>query len=307
MIDGYMVGGFFDDVANIANGVINTVKDGVDSVAKFVTNIPWGDIVHGIEAAVSVVPGIGTAISEVLATAETAINAVEAVISGNPLKFALQTALNYGLGAIPGGGTIRILIDTAVKKIFEYAEAKLIPNSDDLNKMLDGIADSPKIGDVSPRSIVATLVHILVGHLGVKNTSGAPAAGGGKPKPFAVTSDMTMDPTGAQLTAAQTAAISARAKALSLTKPLPKPPGVPHAAVHIDATKGPVRKAGARHYIPPPHPAAPPPHPAAPPPPHPAAAAPGLDASVSTPFGSLHWHCQPGPGGIWHCQWMAAS
>lgn len=269
-VQGYYVGGFdlFSSVGKIASGVVHLVSPVVNAVANVVKPItglvPWGDIVHGVEAAVSVVPGLGTAVSDVIATAETAINAVDAILSGSPLKFALQAAYNYALASIPGAAAIRIVLDPHVSKLLDIAVSKSMPTSDELNRMLNGVPDQPKIGSVSPRSILASLAHILVGHLGMKNTSGKTTP---KPSPILAATPRTPP-------------VAAR--------PAPKPPGVAHAAVHVDAPKPTPAPPPVAHM-----PGTPPPPPVIP------------SHVVTSPTGAQHWHCVPGGGGKWQCQWLS--
>jgi hypothetical protein len=213
----YAVEGFnIGDVAKIATAVVHTVAPVVRQAQKIIKPIasvvPWGDIVHGAEAAVSVIPGLGTAVSDVIAYGETAINAVDAVLSGSPLKFAIEAAYNFATASLPGVAAIRIVLDPFVGKLIDMAVSKAMPTSDELNKFLNGVPDKPKVGAVSPRTILASLIHIVVGHLGVKNTSGTPA------KAPAV-----------QSAPAQKAPASPPASS--------KPLGAPHAAVHVDAPK----------------------------------------------------------------------
>jgi hypothetical protein len=285
---GSNVGGFFGDIGKIASGIVHVVSPIINDVAKVAKMPLWGDIIHGIQAAVSVVPGLGTAVSEIIATAETAINAVEAVLSGNPLLFAIHAAENYALASVPGASAIRIIIDPYVSKLLDMAKQKALVDSGALDKMLNAVPDKPKIGPVSPKSLVASLAHILVGHLGMKNTGGKVL-----PKPAPLLKTLPKPPP---------------TPAARPSKPVPKPAGVAHAAVHVDAPK-----------------VAPTPAQAAPTPVKtPIAAAPpraGLSTSaffalkpsppvthtVTTPQGAHHWHCAPTGSGSWSCSWVIGA
>lgn len=237
-VDGFNLG----DIGKIASGIVHVVSPVVNDVMKvarpIVNLVPWGDIVHSAEAAVSVIPGLGTAISDVIAYGETAVNAVDAVLSGSPLKFAVEAAYNFATASIPGAAAIRLILDPYVRRLLDVAMSKALIESGELDKMLSGVPDKPKIGSVSPRTILASLAHLVVGHLGMKNTSGKPTP---KPSP-------------------------APLHTVPAPAPVVKPVGVPHAAVHVDApvpmsnapaphpgAPAPVVPAGATHVTTTPH------------------------------------------------------
>lgn len=300
--DGYVVGDFFGDIGKIASGVVHAVSDVANTVAKVANVVPWGDIIHGVQAVVSVVPGLGTAVSDVIAAAETAYDSAAALLHGNPLEAAIHAAYNFALSSVPGAAAIRPILDPTVNALINMSAGHEPIESAALNALLDALPDVPKIGPISPRSIAASLAHLIVSHTGVKHTK-APA--GHKPPPA------VHAPTAQQIAAQQAlqAHFQARGKAappppkppapkpaakpappkpvqhvaMHAAPPPPKPPppapkplGTPHAAVHTD------------------HPALPPPPKVIPPPAvRPAAAAPP----------NLTWHCSPGPGGTWACKW----
>lgn len=203
----YDVQGFnLGDVGKLASGIVHSVSKAVNTLGK----VPWGDILHGIQAAISVIPGLGTAVSEIIATAETAVNAVEAAASGSPLKFAIQTAYTYALATVPGAAGLRLVLDPYVNRMLEMAVSKALVDSGEIQRMLDKVPDHPKFGKISPRSVLASLAHILIGHLGLKNTSGRPAAAAPMPAPMRA----------------------------AYARPGPafvKPRGIAHAAVHVDS------------------------------------------------------------------------
>jgi hypothetical protein len=252
----------FGDIGKIASGVVHSVSKVVNTLGK----VPWGDIVHGIEAAVSVVPGLGTVVSEVIATAETAVNAVEAVASGHPINFAIEAAYNYATATIPGASAIRIILDPYVHKLLDLADGKTMAESREIEKMIQSVPDSPKIGPLSPRSVLASLCHILIGHLGMKNTHtpGVPIV----VTPLARATAARLQPhmMGPRMAAAR--AQYTPATALPMPHAM-KPAGVPHAAVHVDeASRFQARTAA------------------------------NPDA-----YHSKHWQCDPAPGGNWKCAW----
>jgi hypothetical protein len=171
---GSIIGGLFDDIADVASSVVSDVSKVVSTVANVV---PWGDIIHGVEAAVSLVPGLGTAVSDVLATAETAYNTAMALLHGNPLEAGIRAAYNYALASVPGAAALRFILDPIVTALINLTVKKEPVGTAVLDSLLASVPDAPKLGPISPRSIAATLAHLIVSHLGVKNT------GGGKSKP----------------------------------------------------------------------------------------------------------------------------
>jgi hypothetical protein len=166
-----VVGGFFSDLGHIASSVVSDVSHVASSVAADVG--PWvGDILHGVEAAVSVVPGLGTAVSDIVATAETAYESAAALLSGNPFEAAIDAAYNYALASVPGAAALHPILDP-VKKVLIDLTIKHEPiEASVLDGVLSKVPDVPKLGSVSPRSVAASLAHLIVGHLGVKTSKG---------------------------------------------------------------------------------------------------------------------------------------
>jgi hypothetical protein len=211
----YEVGSFFGDIGHwvnkAANSVVHAVAPIVNGIAKVIKSPIWGDIVHGLQAAVSLIPGLGTAVSNIIAAAETAIQSVEAVLSGHPLVAALRAAYNFALANIPSAAGIHIILDPYVNHLIDLAIKKGLIDSGEMNKLINSVPDKPKVAGITPRSIVASLAHILIGHLGLKNTSGkvVPKAA---PTPHAKPLHVHLAP-----------------------PPSPKPLGVPHAMVHAAA------------------------------------------------------------------------
>jgi hypothetical protein len=278
-----VVGDFFSDIGHLASGVVSAVSDVANTVAKAVSSVPWGDIIHDVQAAVSVIPGIGTAVSDVIAAAESAYDAAAAALSGDPLGGAIHAAYNFALGTVPGAAALHPILDPVVNTLLNIALHKEPVESAVLNGILDAVPDAPKFGPISPRSVVASLAHMLIGHLGVKASPGAPVP----PKPALA------PPPAVHLLPAVARAVVPPPRVVPIhlarppvkrpppkpvAKPLPKPPGVPHAALHVSLA-----------------------HAATPPlPPRAAMPRPG---SPGAPPGASHWMCSPGPGGTWACRW----
>lgn len=168
-----VVGGFFSDIGHIASSVVSDVSKVAKAVAK--TAGPWvGDVLHGVEAAVSVVPGLGTAVSDVVAAAETAYDAAAAALHGNPLEAGIDAAYNFATASIPGAAALRPILDPVKATLIGMTVKKEPLDSAALDGVLASVPDSPKVGPLSPRSVAASLAHLIVGHLGVKHVKGGP-------------------------------------------------------------------------------------------------------------------------------------
>jgi hypothetical protein len=262
------VGDFFSDISQAASGVVSAVSNVAQSVTSAVG--PWvGDIVHGAEAAVSLVPGIGTAISDVLATAESAYDAAAAALSGNPLIGAIDAAYNYALSTVPGGAALHFVLDPVKKALEDLAFKKEPVESAVLDGILQDVPDAPKIGPVSPRSVAASIAHLIVSHLGVKNTGRASGASvKTPPKPALKAVPPVVPPKAMPLHLAP--------GGMRRIAPVKKPLGVPHAGVHVSLARQLAPQLA------------------------PMARAPG---SPGAPPGATHWHCTPLPAGEWQCAW----
>jgi hypothetical protein len=221
---GYIVGGLFDDIGHFASGIVSDVSNVVSKVADVV---PWGDIIHGVEAAVSVVPGLGTAVSDVLAAAETAYNTASALLHGNPLEAGIRAAYNFAMASIPGAAALRFVLDPIVTALIALTVKKEPVATAVLDSLLASVPDAPKIGPVSPRSIAASMAHLIVDKLGVKNTGGgksAPAAGPPGGGFHAVASAMAA---AAKRPGAPAPPQTAKAGALHITVPAPPKKVIP--------------------------------------------------------------------------------
>jgi hypothetical protein len=270
-----VVGGFFDSIAHIASSVVSDVS----KVASTVLNAaPWGDIIHGVQAAVSVIPGLGTAVSDVIAAAETAYESAAALLHGNPLEAAIHAAYNFATATIPGAGALRIILDPVVNTLIGLTVKKEPIESALLDGLLTKVPDAPKLGSLSPRSVAASLAHLIVDKLGIKKTPGhvpqsKPAAHAppvhvapkAKPKPAPVKLPANFMRGGMP------------GLHVPMPAPAPKLPGVAHAAIPVHPTI----------------------------PPHPTAApAPSLAFASAPAAAKTTWHCAPLPGGHWACAWQ---
>jgi len=167
-----VVGGIFSDIGHIASSIVSDVSKVASAVGKAANIVPWGDILHGVQAAVSVVPGLGTAVSEIVATAETAYESAAALLSGNPFEAAIHAAYNFSLGALPGASALRIVLDPVVNSLIGLTAKKEPIEDRALDGLLANVPDVPRFGNLSPRSVASSLAHLIVAHLGIKKTKG---------------------------------------------------------------------------------------------------------------------------------------
>src|SRR5208337_591343 len=88
------------DVEHVANDVVKKIGPEINAIAKFAGNIPWGDIVHDVQAAISTIPGLGTVVSEAIAFGESAYDSAMALAHHNPIEAAIDGAYNGALGLV---------------------------------------------------------------------------------------------------------------------------------------------------------------------------------------------------------------
>jgi len=237
MVGTVIVGGFFDDLGHIASSVVSDIGHAASAVAHTVG--PWvGDILHGVEAAASVVPGLGTAVSDIVAAAESAYDTVAALASGNPLEGAIKSAYNFALASIPGAASLHGVLDPVVSALIALTVHHEPVESAVLDGILSAVPDAPKLGPISPRSVAASLAHLIVGHLGVKNTGTAKAPKGTPmtaAQAAAVSAALRSHPAGGPLAAAVSAVAAAASKMPIKAPPRasPKPPPKPRAATKV--------------------------------------------------------------------------
>jgi hypothetical protein len=221
-LSGPMVGSIFSDIGDIASSVVSDVGKVASAVAKTVG--PWvGTILHGVEAVASLVPGLGTAVSDIVAAAETAYDAAAALIHGNPLEAGIRAAYNFATATIPGAAAIRFVLDPVVTALIDLTVKKEPVETAILDGILNAVPDAPKIGPISPRSIAASLAHLIINHLGAKDTGHSKAP---KSTPMTAGQAAIMAKGLAHLPGA--AGVAAMiAKAVPVTKPTAKPPPKP--------------------------------------------------------------------------------
>jgi hypothetical protein len=194
--------GFFDDVVSVAQDVIdapgNAVSSALDDIrsqvpqAAFVidgfrklesytddlpgigkpnlhdvvSHLDWRSIVGKLQGALSTVPVIGTAASDVLATG---LVAYDVLTSSNKLEAALRTAYEYAIGTAPGIATYRWALDPMFDAIVRMAVGSETPSSALVHALVDDTPDAPHFGDITPRSIAAALAQVVIAHRDIRD------------------------------------------------------------------------------------------------------------------------------------------
>jgi hypothetical protein len=213
-----VIGGLFSSIGHIVSSVVSDVSHVASAVGKAAGVVPWGDILHGVQAAISVVPGLGTAVSDVVATAETAYESAAALLSGNPFEAAIHAAYNFALATVPGADALRILLDPVVNQLISLTGKKEPIEDHALDSLMAAVPDQPRFGALSPRSVASSLAHLIVSHLGVKKTPGHVP----RSQPSTATAVSTVKP-----------APTTRVLTLPLHPAAPPAPGVAHAAMPV--------------------------------------------------------------------------
>jgi hypothetical protein len=312
-VTGMIIGDFFSDIGHMASGIVSSVSNVVHTVTNLpgirdvlhtaesvVKAVPWGDIASGVEAAASLVPGLGTAVSDVVATAETAYDSAAALLGGHPLEAAIDAAYNFALANIPGGAALHFVLDPVKTVLVDLADKGEPVESALLDGILADVPNKPDIAGMNPRSIAASIGKLIVGHLGTKNTGTAnkpnPGAQTHRPGTMAQMAAIHLYKQPSQTRSPQKAApIPFRTAPPAPARPRPaaprpraprsmpvpappvlhpvarailavKPPGVPHAAVHKDTAI--------------------------------------MPGTPGAPPGASHWYCTPQGNGHWACRWV---
>jgi hypothetical protein len=300
------VASFAGDVGKAATGVVSAVSSVIPAPLKDALSQAgsWaGTIVHGVEAAVSLVPGLGTGVSDVLAAAETAFGTAMTLLGGgSALEAAIRAAYNFALASVPGAAALRFVLDPAVNTLLALAVRGEPVESAVLNSLLASVPDSPNLGGLSPRSAASSLAHLLVDHLGVRpSVPGSPPP----PRPQALPASHGGITPGGPIDVHPQVAAAVHAKASRLPRkvvtfgrsvPSPRPSSPLHLPPSLPSA---LKPPGAAHAATPVGPSIAP---------HPTAVqAPSL-APAAAAVHALHpgteWHCAPLPSGDWACGWQ---
>ena len=126
--------------------------------------IDWAMVAHQLEAVTSTIPVLGTAVSDVIATAEVIYDAVK---SGNLLVAALDAAYQYALSNVPAAAELHTFIDPVFHVLVDIAVKGMSPTKAVITEAVNQAPAEPAFGNLSPRSIAASLAAFLASKLGI--------------------------------------------------------------------------------------------------------------------------------------------
>ena len=155
---GRLVGQAFDDIENVAQQIGNVVGPIANLAIKVANVVPWELIADGIEAATSVVPVLGTAVADYVATIETI---VEALKGESSQEIAFRSAYNYLMATTPGAASLRPILDPVVEVLVEIINGRVPSPKDAI------VAATVDVPAGLPRQIAASLAATVAGSLGI--------------------------------------------------------------------------------------------------------------------------------------------
>lgn len=153
-------------VLSTIEDVANTVADAASWLTHQLSHIDWDGIANWVEAAASLVPGLGTAVSDIVATIKVV---AEELSSDDALVKAIKAGYEYALASVPGGASLHETLDPIVDTVIDWAQSHEPLEKYAVQKLLDQVSDSPDVAGINPRSIVASLLAPVLHALGVKS------------------------------------------------------------------------------------------------------------------------------------------
>jgi hypothetical protein len=150
--------------------LLEGLKSGVHYIAQQAesavdpTRIDWEGVAHQVEAVTSVVPGLGTALSDVVATAEVLYDVLR---SGNLLEAALRAAYDYALASVPGAAALKEYIDPVFTVLVDIVVKGQKPTAAIIAAAVAQAPTTPGIGKLNPRSIAASLATFVASKMGL--------------------------------------------------------------------------------------------------------------------------------------------
>jgi len=171
---GHLMDQELDQLASALPPQVRPLLEGLKKAEHFVlqfeesaidpTRIDWRQVAHDLEAATSTVPVLGTALADVVATAEVLY---DAVTSTDPLEAALRAAYDYALASAPGAAELRQFIDPVFDLLVRIVVQHQKPTAALVATAVDQAPTSPQIGALSPRSVAASLAAFVVSKMGM--------------------------------------------------------------------------------------------------------------------------------------------
>jgi len=123
-----------------------------------IQEIPWQDIADAVEAATSSVPLLGTAVSDIVASAELLYQSITAA---NPLVAAFDAAYDYLMSSVPGLAALDPILQPVLGVLRNIMAGQSLTKAI-LNEALAQVPDVPSIAGYTPRSIAASLAAFIV-------------------------------------------------------------------------------------------------------------------------------------------------
>jgi hypothetical protein len=156
-------GGF--DLWKTLSDIANALEDAASWLKDAMSRVDWKAIAADIESVSSMVPVLGTAVSDIVASA---VVLADELSSAPPLEKLVNAAYDYALASIPGGASLHGTLDPVVDAIIKVA----LKGERLSNVIIDDIAkqapDHPDIEGINPRRIATSLLVIVAHALGVK-------------------------------------------------------------------------------------------------------------------------------------------
>ncbi len=136
----------------------------VEETALDPGRIDWRQVADYVEAAMSSVPVLGTAVSDIIATGECLY---DMLTSGDALEAALRALYDYIIGTFPGVAALETWIRPVFDVLVDIVVKHQKPTKAIITEAVSKAPASPSVGNLSPRSIAASLATFVVGKLGL--------------------------------------------------------------------------------------------------------------------------------------------
>lgn len=141
------------------------LQDAASWLSDHLGHIDWEAVATDIEAAASVVPVLGTAVSDIVATVQVI---AEDLSAGTALEKAIMAAFDYALASVPGAAVLHDVLDPIVGGIVD-----MVTKGDNVTKaIVEQIADqaptSPSFAGISPRSVAVSLLCIVAKYVHIQ-------------------------------------------------------------------------------------------------------------------------------------------
>lgn len=142
------------------------ISDAANAIGQAVSDVTQavGDVLKVVQQVASFIPGVGQIVNEVVAAAETALDALS---GANALQIALDAAYHAALAAVPGAEALSGILDPVVSVLRTMAGGKEKIAKAAISAALSDVPTSPGFGDINPRSVATSLATWLASKLGL--------------------------------------------------------------------------------------------------------------------------------------------